>query len=125
MMKFYEQSTVGIVEVDLSLLKRNDQGKLAIKVSSLHESRSAVEMDDYLSDHKTKWYEIDPSVQAMSYRGMPESIEVPAGKAIDLSLVRGEGNEPLMALFPQNRSNLSQTVKDNQFSVPKVDYAFK
>ena len=74
---------------------------------------------------KTKWYEIDPSVQAMSYRGMPESIDVPAGKTVDLSLVRGEGSEPLMALFPQNRSNLSQTVKDNQLSVPKVDYAFK
>ncbi len=125
MMKFYEQSTVGIVEVDLSLLKRNDQGKLAIKISALHESRSAVEMDDYLSDHKTKWYEIDPSIQAMSYRGMPETIEVPAGKAVNLSLVRGEGSEDLMALFPQNRSNLSQTVKDDQFSVPKVDYAFE
>ncbi|MBG07337.1 MAG: serine protease [Halobacteriovoraceae bacterium] len=125
LMKFYEQSTVGIVEVDLSLLKRNDQGKLAIKVSALHESRSAVEMDDYLSDHKTKWYEIDPSIQAMSYRGMPETIEVLPGKTIDLSLVRGEGSEPLMALFPQNRSNLSQTVKDNQFYIPKVDYVFE
>ena len=82
-------------------------------------------MDDYLSDHKTKWYEIDPSIQAMSYRGMPETIEVPAGKAVNLSLVRGEGSEDLMALFPQNRSNLSQTVKDDQFSVPKVDYAFE
>ena len=44
---------------------------------------------------------------------------------MNLSLIRGEGNEPLMALFPQNRSNLSQTVKDDQFSVPEIDYAFK
>ena len=80
MMRFYEQSTVGIIEVDLSLLKRNQQGKLAVKISALHESRSAVEMDDYLSDHKTKWYEVDPSVQAMSYRGMPEAMRFLLGK---------------------------------------------
>ena len=81
-------------------------------------------MDDYLSDHSQSGMN-DPSIQAMSYRGMPEVVKVPEGKKINLNLVRGEGKEPLMVLFPQNRSNLSQTVKDDQFSVPQIEYAYK
>jgi hypothetical protein len=124
-MDFYNQSTVGIVEADLSLLKRNKQGKVALKVSVLHESGSNVQMDDYLKNHTEKWYEIDPSIGAMSFRGMPEVVEVPAGKSLKVTLVRGEGKEKLMTLFPQNRSTQFQTVKDRQFSVPVLEYVYK
>ncbi|MDC0255986.1 hypothetical protein OAK75_13900, partial [Bacteriovoracales bacterium] len=124
-MKYYDQSTVGIIEVDLSLLNRNKEGKIALKASVLHEAGNTVEMDDYLKSHAEKWYEIDPSFEAMSYRGMPEVVTVPAGESVELTLVRGEGEEKLMTLFPQNRSSQSQVVKDEQLFTPSVEYAYQ
>ncbi|MEE2743859.1 MAG: S8 family serine peptidase, partial [Bdellovibrionota bacterium] len=123
-MKYYDQSTVGIIEVDLSLINRNKEGKIALKASVLHEAGNTVQMDDYLKNHAEKWYEIDPSFEAMSYRGMPEVVTVPAEESVELTLVRGEGAEKLMTLFPQNRSSQSQVVKDEQLSTPSVEYAY-
>lgn len=120
-MMAYEHSTISVVEAPLSMLKKTVHGELSIKLAILNEDSTAIEADDYLGE-MTKWKKINPTTDAMSFLDMPEVVEVKAGESKLASLTKGEGESPLLVLYPMNRATKTFTRSDAQSELPEMSF---
>lgn len=116
-MQVFDNSTLAIIEADISALAVADTGELNIKVSTTHQDNGAVEYDDYLKKHQNRWEKISLNEQAQSFRSLPESIEVEAGSTVNLSLVKGFGTQDLVLYAPQNKSVRDRVLEDGQSQI--------
>ena len=67
-----------------------------------------VESDDYLGEDLKTWRQV--KVETQSFLDLPEAVELKAGETKELEFTKGELNQKLMLLFPQN----SYTFKGNK-----------
>jgi subtilisin family serine protease len=118
----YQHSTLAVLEVPVSALALNANGLLKVKLSVLHEDKGAVEADDYLGSDQEKWLKINLAEESQSFRSLPEKLSVASGATVKVELEKGESNESLMALFPQNAWSSSLIGNDDQMQLPKASY---
>lgn len=116
-MQVFDNSTLAIIEADISALAVADTGELNIKVSTTHQDAGAIEYDDYLKKHQNRWEKISLNEQAQSFVSIPESIEVAAGKTVNVSLVKGFGTQDLVLYAPQNKSVRDRVLEDGQSQI--------
>ncbi len=116
-MTTYQNSTVAVIEVDTTLLARSATGELSIKLATIHDSASTVEMDDYLENGLKEWKKLSIDGQSQAFKDMPEVVKVQPGEEQVVDLTKGEGSESLLVLMPQNRTVFSDVLTDGQAQV--------
>ncbi|MBT3979919.1 MAG: S8 family serine peptidase [Bacteriovoracaceae bacterium] len=123
--QFYNHSTVSVVEVDVAKLALTKNGTLNFKLVVINEDRGAIQADDYLDASFDKWLSLNPALSGGGVTGMSEKIVVAANSSQSVSLEKGEGEEELLVLFPQNQVPLSISSKDLQMSSLKSEFVYK
>lgn len=122
-MQVFDNSTLAIVEADISQLALADSGELNVKISTTHQSDNAVEYDDYLAQQDTQWKKISVNPLAQSFGLMPEVVELAGSETKSVSLQKGYGTEDLILYAPQNRSVVDVLLEDSQSQVVTPAFA--
>lgn len=109
----YDQSTLMILEADVDKLAKKTTGELSIKIATLHNEASAAEMDDYLSD----WMKLSVNSNSQSFLDLPEKLTLLPQEEKTVDFSKGEGNQNLLILMPQNKSVFSEMITDQQSQI--------
>jgi minor extracellular serine protease Vpr len=121
-MQVFDNSTLAIIEADISELATAATGELNIKISTTHQSDNAVEYDDYLGKQETEWKKISLNPQAASYGDLPEVVELAGQEGKTINLRKGYGSEELIIYAPQNRSVIDVLLEDSQSQIITPTY---
>lgn len=121
-MKTFSNSTIAVIEADVSKLARSASGQLAIKVATIHDEASSAEADDYLAGGLNKWTRISVQGETQSFLDLPEVVTLAPSESRTLDLTKGEGLEGLLLLMPQNRTVFSDLQKDSESQILKARY---
>lgn len=116
-LKFYNNSSVVILEAAVSKLALTRTGALSFKVLVTHNEQSEIEFDDYLNSGSQADTLISLRKEDQSFVGLPESLTLAAGESKQIGLTKGEGQEKLLVLMPQNKFSLSNLHEDSQSRV--------
>ena len=112
-MKFYNHSSVALIETDLSRIIKDKNNKIRIRLAVTHLDANSGG-DDFLGSHGKKWQTIDLSEGALAFYEMPESVTVDEGETNIISMKRGLGNMKALILYPHNTPD---SLKDQQSQV--------
>lgn len=121
-MGVFDNSTLAIIEADISLLAIADTGELSIKVSTTHEDSGAIEYDDYLNKQDSTWQKISIGKQAAAFAQMPEVIELKGQESVTVPLLKGYGSNDLILYAPQNKSVRDVLLEDTQSQIVPATY---
>ncbi len=121
-MSVFNRSTIVIVEADVTKLARRTDGQLAIKVATVFNEASSVEMDDFLANQAKEWKLISVDPQSQAFVGLPESVEVKAGQSATVDFEKGQGDARLLLLMPDNRSVFSDIERDDQLQIMSTKF---
>ncbi|QDK37304.1 S8 family serine peptidase [Bdellovibrio sp. NC01] len=116
-MGVFDNSTLAIIEADISALAISDTGELQIKISTTHEDSGAIEYDDYLNNQATEWKKISLEKMGAGYASLPEEITLQGQESVTVPLLKGYGANDLILYAPQNRSVRDVLLEDNQSQV--------
>lgn len=123
-MTAYGQSTVAIVEADVTKLARRGAGSLAVKIATTDGLTTPAQMDDYLHDDAKNWKSISLEESTQTIVGIPESISLQPGEERTLAVKMGFGVAPLLVLYPQNANVFSDVLQDGQAQIIKPQFSF-
>ncbi|MDG0817579.1 S8 family serine peptidase [Bdellovibrio sp. PAP01] len=121
-MGVFDNSTLAIVEADISQLAISDTGELSIKVSTTHEDSGAIEYDDYLDKQEQTWQKISVEKMGASFAQMPEVVELNGHDSITVPLLKGYGSSELILYAPQNKSVRDVLLEDTQSQIVPATY---
>lgn len=121
-MTMFDNSTLAIIETDVSLLALSDTGELSLKISTTHQDSGALEYDDYLGNNDKEWQKISVSEMGPSFAQIPEVIELAGQESKTVSLQTGYGSESLVLYAPQNRAVRDPLYEDSQSQVIPVTF---
>lgn len=98
----YENSTIGVIQVDVTKLGVAQGKTVGIKVAVTNDdSDNALEPDDYLTQNY-QTLSIDPAAQA--YTDLPFVLALDTKAKQTMNLTRGAGQEALVIYLPENVS---------------------
>jgi hypothetical protein len=118
----YNHSTITIVEADVTKLARRPSGELAIKVATIFNDSSAVEMDDFLGRETNQWQKISLDESTQAYTHLPEVVDLKSGQSAAMEFEKGQGSGSLLMLYPDNRTLMSDHGKDDQAQILKPTF---
>lgn len=121
-MQLFDNSTLAIIESDVSLLAISDTGELNLKISTTHQDSGALEYDDYLGNNDKEWQKISISEMGQAFAQIPEVITLAGQETKTVSLQAGYGSESLILYAPQNRSVRDPLLLDSQSQVIPVTF---
>lgn len=121
---FYRDSTLVILQADVSLLVKDAKDNLNFKILTTYYSGSSSEFDDYLSKGSSVEgsYVISANPVNHPYYGFQENAENPVIEALSLKsllFTKGSGQGSLIGYYPQNELSLSDSIIDRQQQVIK------
>lgn len=122
-MVVFDNSTLAIIEADVSALALADTGELNIKVSTTHQDAGAIEYDDYLDGQEARWEKISVNANAQAFAQMPEEIELAGQETVTVPLLKGYGAGDLILYTPQNKSVRDTVLEDAQSQIVPVTFA--
>jgi hypothetical protein len=126
-MKVFNQSSVMIVEADVTKLYRQGTGVLSIKVATTDDDAGAIEMDDFLEGNVHSWLKISLDEKSHAFAQIPEVISLPAASSgvsavTTMEMEHGQGTGDLMVLFPQNKAVFSDLLVDDEMQIMKTRF---
>jgi minor extracellular serine protease Vpr len=101
-MVFFDHSSVALIEVDLSKIPTARDGSVGIKLAVSNIESDSGDSDDFLANHAKEWQKIILKEEAFGYLGIPEVVTLEPQSEQTVVMKRGNGNQRLLALFPQN-----------------------
>lgn len=106
----YENSTIGVIQVDVSQLGIGEGKSVGIKVAVTNDDTdNALQPDDFLTENYQS-LSVDPAAQ--SYTDLPFVLAVDTKAKQTMNLTRGKGQEALVIYLPENRSgNTSRIIR--------------
>lgn len=113
-MIMFDNSTLAIIEADLSQVSISATGELSIKISTTHQDSGVIEYDDYLGNQDKAWHKISTRTLGQSFAGLPEVVTVDAKSSRSLELVKGYDSAPLVLYTPLNRAVNDILIEDAQ-----------
>lgn len=116
-MTVFDNSTLAIIEADVSVLSLADTGELNIKISTTHQDSGIVEYDDYLEKHadsEALWEKISVYSMGQAFTELPEEVVLAGQENVTIPLVKGYGNGDLILYAPQNKSVRDPVLEDAQ-----------
>lgn len=122
-MQVFDNSTLAIIEADISALALGETGELNIKVSTTHQDAGAIEYDDYLEGHNNRWEKVSLNAQAQAYQQLPEVVELKGNESVTIPLIKGFGSADLIIYAPQNKAVRDILLEDAQSQVIKPTYS--
>lgn len=120
--KFFNNSTVVIVEAAVNALARNAAGNLSFKVILTLNEQSNVQMDDYLSTTVKTDRQISLKAADQAFVNLPESVVMAAEETKKVELTKGAGTDSLLLLMPRNKFSHSDLIIDAQAQVLKPKF---
>lgn len=116
--KGYNNSTVAIIEVEVSKLKLRDDGRLAVKALSMATDTDNVESDDYAAKDLNAWQTISIVPENQPYYGIKASYEVLKSSSKTIEISKGaDSSSELLLLFPNNKYERSSNNQDSQIKI--------
>lgn len=116
-MGVFDNSTLAVIEADISKLALSSGGELSLKISTTHQDSGVNEYDDYLERQSTQWKKISVHAQAQSFAEIPNVILLKPQEKVLVPLLKGYGVESLVIYAPQNRSVRDVLLEDFQSQV--------
>lgn len=116
-MLLFDNSTLAIIEADISKLALSEGGELSLKISTTHQDAGINEYDDYLEKQSTQWKKISVHAQAQGYANIPEVVAVKGQEKVQVPMIKGYGTESLVIYVPQNRAVRDVLLEDSQSQV--------
>ncbi|MBX3022964.1 MAG: S8 family serine peptidase [Bdellovibrionales bacterium] len=104
----FPQSTVAVLEVELSKLAKSSDGRLHVKLAT-QGGGDVVESDDYLGNGLGDWISIAGTADTQAFKDMDEVIGVTMAGA-STALAKGSGSGQLVLYFPINELSAGQAV---------------
>jgi subtilisin family serine protease len=121
-MQMFDNSTLAIVEANVTDLQLAETGELRIKVSTTHQDSGVIEYDDYLGNQAKEWEKVSTSPLAQSFAQLPEAVDLAGGETKSVSLLKGYGLKNLILYSPQNRAVQDPVLQDGQSQVVQAVY---
>lgn len=121
-LKIFNNSTVAVLEVPVSLLATTRDGSLGVKVIVTHNEQSSVEFDDDLKSEMQLDGRLSLKIEDQSFVDLSD-VSLSGSSLQTVELTKGEGREKLMVLMPQNRFSLSSFLNDAQLSIMAPVYS--
>ena len=120
-MILFNNSTVLIVEADLSFIASTINKELNLQVVLTHNDQSTTQMDDYLlTPAGQDFFTISSDVMDQSFVDLPEEITLfSAERTKQVVMTKGRGVADLLVLFPSNKLSYSENLIDAQSQVLK------
>ncbi len=103
------QSSVNMMEIDLSALGSIPDGELRVKVAILHEDWAAIRQDDYLVSEES-WHKID----LLRTPRLPDLLELAAHQEREVTIPLGEALGRLVLYSPSNADGRNGESEDRQ-----------
>lgn len=104
----YNNSTIGVIQVDIAQLGVKENGSVGVKLALTHDdSDNALQPDDYLT---ADYQQLSLDAHQQAYVDLPFDAVVPAKGGGALTLNRGAGNQPLVVYLPENRAGSTSIV---------------
>lgn len=122
-MQIFDNSTLAIIEADISNLALAPTGELRMKISTTHQDSGAIEYDDYLQKQEIDWKKISVNPLAQAFAELPEVVELKGQESRTLPLLKGYGSEDLILYAPQNKSVRDSVLEDAQSQVLAPSFA--
>ncbi len=111
-------STFQVVEVLVDAVARTASGNLSVKIAALDAGGDdQAVMDDYFMKNDKEWMPISTQEASQSFQGLPESLMLSGGQTADVKFTKGQGEQPLMVLMPNNATVSSDLLNDKQMSI--------
>lgn len=130
-MILFEHATVAIVQMELSALKLNPTGELAVKIATTNVEDYALDPDDYLGrgsgpagEDEGPWVKIDSTESGQAYRDLPELSLIEPKSTLVIDFKKGYGTGGLMVLVPTNQTTAGSLQKDSQLLGVKPQFSF-
>jgi minor extracellular serine protease Vpr len=124
-MLVYNNSTVLVVEAELSKLVKNKNGELQFKVVVSHNEQSSVQPDDYLANSEKETLKISTNIHDQPFIDLGEVLKFSPEEIKTVELTTGEKAGQILALYPQNKFTFSDNVFDAQSQVLKPVFSSK
>lgn len=119
-MTVFNRSTVVVVEADISKLAVRKDGQLSVKIATIFNEASSVEMDDFLAKGADEYSLLPLAEEAQAFVGLPQSVELKAGETSTASFSKGQGSNKLLLLLPDNEAVRSNGGLDQQLQLLSV-----
>lgn len=119
-MSAYENSTVAIVNVDVTKLALAVDKKLHFKIATIEDENSAVEPDDFLGEGAAQWQVLSLNELDHPFYGMPEKTILNPQQSVAVPFKQGTGVGPLMVVLPANENTALEGGTDEQFRLLKA-----
>lgn len=100
----YNNSTVAILNVDISKVALAADGKLHFKIATIEDENSAVQPDDFLGGGDGQWQTLSLNEQDHPFYGMPEKTSLSSKQSVAVPLNHGASDGALMVVMPQNEN---------------------
>jgi minor extracellular serine protease Vpr len=130
-MILFGHSTVAVVQMELSHLKLNPTGQLALKIATTNVEDYALTPDDYLGKSKDakgndqgEWLKLDSTESGQAYREIPALLTVEAKSSLNVDFKKGYGKGGLMVLVPTNPTTFGSLQNDSQLIFAKPKFSF-
>lgn len=116
-MTVFNRSTVVVVEADVTKLATRPDGQLSVKIATIFNEASSVEMDDFLAKGASEYSLLPLAEAAQTFVGLPESLSLKAGETTSATFTKGGGTSRLLMLYPENRSIQGSAGVDEQLQI--------
>lgn len=111
------QSTLMIIQAPVTNLKNLPGQNLRVKVGALN-LEEGIENNDFLGD---EWMDMPLNAQAQAISDIPVAIAVPSNGAVNVSLTKGEGTNPLILYYPYNHASMT-SAGDKQSQILPLEF---
>lgn len=118
-MMAFNNSTVLVVEAELSKLQKNKNGELQIQVVMSHNEQSTVQMDDYLANSEKVTLKVSANVQDQPFLDLGDVLKLGAAETKTVNLSAGQKEGQLLVLYPENKFSFSDSIIDSQAQILK------
>jgi len=121
-MRVYNNSSVLVIEAELSKLQVGKNSELQIQVVVSQNEQSVTQMDDYLSETEKKLLKVSTNIKDQPYTVLTEVLKFAPNEIKTVELSAGQKAGDLMVLFPQNKFSFSDNLIDAQSQIVKPGF---
>ncbi|MEY4616911.1 MAG: hypothetical protein RJB66_1871 [Pseudomonadota bacterium] len=117
----FKQSSLMIIQTPIEKLKTVPGKSLRVKVAALSLEMDAIESDDFLGEG---WLELPLNPEAQTLREIPNEIEVEGNSDTLISMIKGEGDYPMILFSPMNHGTMA-SAQDHQAKILELVFGDK
>ncbi len=120
----FSASTIAIIRAPIRELSLSNQRQVKVAIATYARSGGLDSVDTLERAQSEDWWTLSLSASDVSWRDLPDRIEVRGQEETVLDIEGGFGNEGLLLLIPQNAASESISSRDKQSVIAQAEFGF-